>query len=68
MPDMEAIEITRLIAARIPELQASDIERIQIALSSETAPASTLAVLAAVVERIQMRLNALESGVPHLLM
>jgi hypothetical protein len=65
---METADIARLIAARCPELPASDVERIEVALSGEPVPASTLAVMMAVVEKIELRLIALETGTTSRLM
>jgi hypothetical protein len=65
---MDALDITRLIVARCPELSADDVERIRVALTDETLPASALPVLMAVIERIEMRMVALETGTTHLLM
>jgi hypothetical protein len=60
---MEAVEASRIIAHRIPELPAGDIDRIQVALSGEAMVAeSVLELVLALLEKFEARLDALESG------
>ena len=42
MLDTEAADIARLISARVPELPASDVERIEVALSTATVDSAHL--------------------------
>jgi hypothetical protein len=66
---MEAAEAASLIRARVPELLAGEIDRVEAALNGEEVlPAGTLAVILALIERLEARFDALEAGTAHRVM
>ena len=65
---METAEAVQLIRARVPELQARDLDVIAAALSGEMLPVNALEVVLALIEKLQDRFDALEAGTPHRVM
>ena len=58
-------DIAQLIAARVPEPSARDVDAIASTLSGGTLPINALEVVLALIERLEERFDALEAGQPH---
>jgi hypothetical protein len=65
---MEAAEAAQLIAARVPELSARDLDAVAPTLSGQTLPINALEVVLALIERLEERFDALGAGQPHRVM
>lgn len=65
---MEAGEISTLIAARCPEISPTDLKTIEAALNGDTLPLDALALILALTERLERRIDDVETRTPHRLM
>jgi hypothetical protein len=65
---MEAAATATLIRARCPELSARDLATIESALNGQVLPLDALELILALVERLEQRIDDIETRTPHRLM